>query len=370
MKSVVLLLVALGVCGVSIAQRTDSGNRNACCSRSERSKTLKRSLNQSERAARNKSVVRSLFITLARDTAGEIWAGGSLLLSKGLLLHSTGSDMTATSFPEVQRIEDLAFAGPNKGWMIAGGHLFRTSDAGWSWQKTKLNAEPEFRSLSFSDEQHGWAAGWRGVIYHTDDGGASWHQQDSGTTLDLWKIFFVDGMHGWATGGRSTDLKWRSVLLATTDGGTTWKRLNNESDLTLHDVMFVDEDQGWGLDMRKKVIVHTNDGGATWAAQVELENSYDSIFFLNREEGWVVGDAVVHTDDGGQTWNVKTADDFAYSLKKAIFADSLRGWAIGDTHDGVPRVLSTSDAGRTWGVISNNWEAKLVGGRLRERAKQ
>jgi photosystem II stability/assembly factor-like uncharacterized protein len=143
---------------------------------------------------------------------------------------------------------------------------------------------------------------------------------------------------------------------------------NNESVLTLHDLTFVDEDRGWGLDMRKKIVVHTNDGGETWTTQAKLEDYYDSIFFLNREEGWLVGESVLHTDDGGQKWNIKTADDFHYSLKKAIFADSLRGWAIGDTRDGVSSVLSTSDAGRTWEIISNNREAKLVTGRLRRPA--
>jgi len=361
MKRVISLLLMLSVCGMSIAQPIG-----------KRSRIQKRTSHQSKSVARikaSKSVVRSLFIAIARDSAGEIWAGGSLRLSKGLLLHRTGSDVTAKVFPEVQRIEDLAFPGTNAGWMIAGGHLYHTSDAGLTWQKGRLKTPPQFRSFSFSDEQHGWVAGWDGVIYHTDDGGIEWHKQHSGTTLDLWKIFFVDSMHGWATGGRTTDLKWRSVILTTADGGRTWKNLSNQSDLTLHDVTFVDEHQGWGLDMRKKRIVHTNDGGQTWTTQIELENSYDSMFFLNHEEGWVIGEAVLHTKDGGQTWILNTPDEFAYSLKKAIFADSLHGWAIGDSQDGRPSVFSTADAGRTWEIISDNWEAKLVAGRLSTRPR-
>jgi photosystem II stability/assembly factor-like uncharacterized protein len=295
---------------------------------------------------------------------GEIWAGGSLGLSKGLLLHGSTSDLIATVFPQVQRIEDLAFPGPNSGWMIASGHLYRTSDAGLTWQNTKLETEPEFKSLSFSDQRNGWAAGWGGVIYHTDDGGLSWSKQNSGTTVDLWKIFFVDATHGWATGGR-TGSKWHSVMLATNDGGTSWKTLSNESDLTLHDVTFVDECRGWGLDMRKRKVVHTNDGGQTWTTQVELEKSYDSMFFLNSDEGWLVGEAVVHTNDGGQAWNVQTADEFAYSLRKAIFADNLRGWAIGDSKEGKPSVFRTSDGGSTWQIVSNNWETNLIASHLR-----
>ncbi len=207
----------------------------------------------------------------------------------------------------------------------------------------------------------GGAAGWAGVIYHTDDGGFSWRKQDSGTTLDLWKIFFVDATHGWATGGRTLDgLKWCPVLLVTADGGRTWKTPGNDRDLTLHDLTFVDPLHGWGLDMRRKIVVHTNDGGETWTTQLELKNSYSSVFFLNQEQGWLIGEAVLHTDDGGQTWNIKTTDDFAYSLKKSIFTDTLHGWAIGQTANQTPNLLTTSDGGRTWTVISDGWRKKIT----------
>ncbi|HSS21925.1 MAG TPA: YCF48-related protein [Pyrinomonadaceae bacterium] len=120
----------------------------------------------------------------------------------------------------------------------------------------------------------------------------------------------------------------------------------------------------WGLDMRQKIVVHTSDGGQTWKKQLDLENSYSSIFFLNQEEGWLVGDAVVHTNDGGQTWKIKTPDDFGYSLQKAIFADNLRGWAIGQGRNRTPSLLATFDAGRTWTVISNGWKQKITKSRL------
>jgi photosystem II stability/assembly factor-like uncharacterized protein len=370
LKRTISLLIILSVYGVSFAQRINAGNRKVGCPRSaKRSKAVRcRDLARSKGMAKNdgsNSVVGSLFFAVARDSSGGIWAGGSLLLSKGLLLRNTDGEISVRTFPEVQRVEDLAFPGTGVGWMIGGGHLYRTGDAGFTWQRVRIKTEPEFRSLSFSDAQRGWAAGWNGVIYHTEDGGSSWRKQHSATTLDLWKINFIDAAHGWATGGRTLDgLKWRPVLLATTDGGRTWKILSNDPDLTLHDVTFVDPSHGWGLDLRRKIIVHTNDGGETWIPQLELENSYSSIFFLNQEQGWLLGEAVLHTDDGGQTWDIKTADDFAYSLNKAIFIDTLHGWAIGKASDQTPNLLTTSDGGQTWTVISTGWRERITESRL------
>jgi len=121
--------------------------------------------------------------------------------------------------------------------------------------------------------------------------------------------------------------------------------------------------------MRKKIVVHTNDGGETWTTQLELENSYDSIFFLNRNDGWLVGEAVLHTDDGGQTWNIKTSDDFSYSLKKSYFCRLVSVVGQLDIRATVCQACSARPMlVRTWDTIFNNWKAKLVVERLRPPA--
>ena len=361
-RGAVSLLVVFFVCGISYAQEGRSSNSTSSKAKVQRAARHRpRTRSKTVRTRANASVVGSEFLAIARDGAGDIWVSGSLLLSKGLLVRARGAEIIATAFSEVQFIDDLTFPATDVGWMIAGGHLYKTGDGGLNWQRLDVGQDSEFLSLTFSDVLHGWASGRGGVIYHTDDGGSTWNKQESGTTLKLWKITFVDGLKGWAVGGETRgDLTWRSVLIATDDGGYSWKSLPNESDLTFHDLAFVDQTTGWGLDMRKKVIVHTDDGGRTWRTQIHLEqDSYHSIFFLDEQRGWVIGNPVLYTDDGGENWSIKTREDFAYFPKKAIFIDSMHGWAIGKTSKQIPHVLSTIDGGRTWQVISENWQSKL-----------
>jgi len=78
----------------------------------------------------------------------------------------------------------------------------------------------------------------------------------------------------------------RSVILPLLTEEGHGSPLNNDSDLTFHDLNFCDEYQGWGLDMRKKIVVHTNDGGETWTTQLELKIHMTHIF-LNRNDGWL-----------------------------------------------------------------------------------
>ena len=89
------------------------------------------------------------------------------------------------------------------------------------------------RSLSFCDDNNGWAAGEYGFIYHTTDGGNTWEKQSgflriSWETEELESGNFLFGLHAvdpqtaWAVGLGKT-------VVRTTDGGATW----NEMDLDI-----------------------------------------------------------------------------------------------------------------------------------------
>ena len=49
---------------------------------------------------------------------------------------------------------------------------------------------------------------------------AQWYQQNSGTGADLYAVSFSDEDHGWAAGASST-------ILRTTNGGTNWTIQNS-----------------------------------------------------------------------------------------------------------------------------------------------
>jgi hypothetical protein len=76
---------------------------------------------------------------------------------------------------------------------------------------------------------------------------------------DLFDVSFPTAGEGWACG------RWGAVI-HTTDGGRTWARQDSNTDYTLSSISFVDAKNGWAVGDRG-TILHTRDGGATWQQQ-------------------------------------------------------------------------------------------------------
>ncbi len=68
------------------------------------------------------------------------------------------------------------------------------------------------------------------------------------------------------------------------------------------------------------------------------------IFFVDSAYGWAAGTSVWKTTDGGATWR-RPSSLWGAPLRRIIFADRNRGWALGDG-----LLLRTEDGGATWGV--------------------
>ena len=85
---------------------------------------------------------------------------------------------------------------------------------------------------------------------------------------------------------------------------TTWAVLVGASLCGLPGRLSADPN-GWAVGFGG-TIVHTSDGGATWAAQTSgTTNEFFSVEFTDASNGWAVGDngTIVHTSDGGATWS-------------------------------------------------------------------
>ncbi len=69
------------------------------------------------------------------------------------------------------------------------------------------------------------------------------------------------------------------------------------------------------------------------------------VFFNATGGGWVVGGhgLIVHSPDGGKSWAAQRSGTFA-GLSAVSFADEVHGFAVGQ--DGT--ILTTSDGGRSW----------------------
>jgi photosystem II stability/assembly factor-like uncharacterized protein len=306
------------------------------------------------------------FSALAADGGSGVWIGGSAFDAKGLLLNSTANRvraLTANAFPF---IEDISFVNSRLGWAAGAGYLYKTANAGKTWRKLKIGLGTQrLASVNFLNAQTGWAAGQAGLILITRDGGRTWRRQTSGTDFSLETIRFVNQRYGWAMGSDISHPPTRKILLLTSDGGLTWRKARDSDFHQFRDVFFLESHLGWAIDQNDEIL-QTIDGGETWRVQRSANGKCDSIFFVNRAEGWSVGDGILHTSDGGKTWKyqLKTSGSPGEYLNKVIFVNPKNGWVIN-----LFKILVTRDGGVTWGSLSDSWRADVITRLRREKLK-
>lgn len=121
-----------------------------------------------------------------------------------------------------------------------------------------------------------------------------------------------------------------------------------ESSLVINDFKFMTAERGIAagflLDKKGKIkatAFTTNDGGAHWTL-VPLKEVPLSVFFLDENRGWMVGDKFLWSSaDGGRTW-LKLSE--LSDAVRVYFTDQEHGWAVGEQK----KVYDTADGGKTW----------------------
>ena len=166
-----------------------------------------------------------------------------------------------------------------------------------------------FLTVYFIDSMNGWAVGYNvdgGSIAKTTDGGKSWSNSNiDGEIKTVFSVYFIDELNGYAVGYDST-----GIILKTTDGGENWTVLSNvEGTSMLYSVYFSDNQTGWAAGSFKSgssnsgIILKTIDGGNNWSVDLTYpEGWFSSVYFLNKDTGWVGGSPFLRTTDGGNTW--------------------------------------------------------------------
>ena len=143
---------------------------------------------------------------------------------------------------------------------------------------------------------------------------------------------------------RKTEAKFKAI----------WEPVNVKEDLALTSVHFVSPDEGWvaggANSMNGGVILHTSDGGMTWATQLgdptSADRAYDHLRFLDAKTGFAVQSTasgehrLLRTTDG-KTWApvgvVKQhRSDYQFVSPTVGFVSAGN------------EVLRTSDGGKKW----------------------
>lgn len=336
----------------------------------------------------------------------------ALILS--LAMVACGAPAHRTPTPATY--SDVAFTGADRGW-IAGyrcaqlpndctAYLWTTTDGGKAWREQKLGAGRP-RQVTWRDATNGWvllAAGTTAdspcpcPLLATGDGGKTWSERyrfpaDRPAT----QVTFGSSGRGYTVVRPSSDCPEQvgcgagNQLLTTADGGRTWSELPVPGYYPATPA-FLTATTGWlsawhcadHKDCRMTVL-KTHDGGSTWTQQLQTDVMQSnnggglSVAFRSEAEGWArlpnpngcshggCWGPLLHTTDGGTTWAPSQTAQWSFmdimqgppgSPGEIHFVSSdaglipVSGGGAGTSRGGV---AITSDGGRTWERVSDDW---------------
>lgn len=247
-----------------------------------------------------------------------------------LLTAGEGKEDDRVELTPLDGLNDVSFVG-EQGWVVGTfGLILHSSDGGKSWEEQASGmVEKALLGVDFPDPSHGWVVGQDGTFLRTEDGGKTWEAREVGTQSTLLKVRFVSLQRGCVVGEFGT-------LLMTQNGGEVWSQIGFDWERVLPEVT---------------------------AKYGRVEPHLYDIFFLNEEEGWIVGEyaLILHTKNGGRDWEVVHQGDYP-QLYGIAFQDERRGWAVGQQGF----VLSTADGGREWQQVAGLTDHDLYGITIRE----
>ncbi len=251
-------------------------------------------------------------------------------------------------------VMSIDFVDENLGWAVNAAEVWKTEDAGQSWQAQTYPeaSDPEvLNALTMADESRGFIlvrayGSADNAIFHTFDGGDTWF-----TTLM--------GQYFWGPSAISTD---GLALAVTTSGdafvsenyGLTWVDLDMTDMPDAVDLQYLNDQLLYGLfrngSSGSLILGKSTNNGQDWQ-QLEIPNQsglpglVNSFHFVTQDYGFVGGyeGSVLRTTDGGESWTVIPIEAEAV-VTDIDFADENHGWATG--LNGL--MIFTTDGGLTW----------------------
>ena len=310
-------------------------------------------------------------IFMVSSTEG--WAFGS----KGSILHYAGgawsilsSNLVPTSPVSLLNFNAAFFNSPSDGWAVGTDGLVLHFD-GTNYGTVTSPTINNFTSISFGppltgpiNPDDGWAVGNASVtdgvlpseptIYHWN--GFVWTKGVAiGTTNNLNSVFMINTGDVWTAGGGSKPTTTCTgpicpVLLHFTGGA--WNTVTPPpGNYVLKSIFMVNSNEGWAVGEQVAspyptgIILHyTVSGGVgTWAifpapTSPAPVHGLESVFMLNQNEGWAVGDndTILHyTVSGGiGTWNLVAISGSPTistdaNLTSIFMLSPTSGWAVG-----------------------------------------
>ncbi len=190
------------------------------------------------------------------------------------------------------------------------GLILRSFNGGQTWTTKNISNTYGFYCVEFPTNSIGYTCGWNGRIYKTEDAGNTWNLLPSGSSQVFRRMCFVDEELGFAACG--TDHASTNKIYKTVNGNS-WSLVKNfGSSFIIGGMHFFDENTGVivGTNGSKAAIKRTTDGGSNW--EDVLVGNYSFVLeclFFDENIGWTAGkygsnNGIFRSEDEGQTWEL------------------------------------------------------------------
>lgn len=245
---------------------------------------------------------------------------------------------------------DLALQG--KGWAVArtltGGNIFRTDDGGASWgYADKINRD--WVAVETVTPDTAYAVSSRGYIARVVDGEywGAMRMQGAG----LFDVSFADSRTGWAVGDSG-------IILHTTDAWETFT--DNRPFPVLDTLRYVEASLPQVVWVGSSADIWLASHGDDWFLVQHPLETITGMEFTDSLSGWLIGlssefrGTVISTSDGGDNWVVLT-DTLPHTPRAIYYIPSQTLWIAGDAG-----LLAVShDGGNTWEDHSLDYPAVI-----------
>ena len=219
----------------------------------------------------------------------------------------------------------LFFLDNNTGYSLNYNQINKTVDGGNNWEQHSFYFGIIFtpQNLFFVNDSTGYLCDYNGMVAKTEDSGNSWEIKTKGYYETIYSLSFPDEENGWAIS--------QTRLLHTDNGGGRW---NDVAPMPLsggRNVTFYNKNNGWFTDNYGISLYHTVNGGQSWDAIGAVATTYISkLYFTDSLTGWyctVSGD-ISRTEDAGYHWTEVDKPHIDGLMVKDLVTDGNKIWIL------------------------------------------
>ena len=177
---------------------------------------------------------------IAAQSNGSFIAVGGVSYRTGVRVAYNNLGNVTMQDTTTHELTDVAFSAFNTATAVGYGAVYRTTNAGNTWQQQDVSGD-FFKAVQFITPEVGYIVGFAGSIWKTTDGGSSWQCLRNGNEIgidgEFTNVCFATATHGYICGTHG-------LLWETTDGAKTWREVRNLPNITFH-TLYLQGEKGW-----------------------------------------------------------------------------------------------------------------------------